>query len=80
VESVQLVADDHQFVVAEFEFAGTLARHPVPLSASLAAELARPSRPGACREHPSAPSATSATIGVILVGPFRSPTTGRFGD
>ena len=55
-ESVELVPSDDDLIRAERQISGTLARHPVPLPASLTAELARSSRTGTPRDNSTTPS------------------------
>jgi hypothetical protein len=62
VQAVELVARDHQLVFAQLQLARPLARHPVPLPATLAAELSRPAASLTDREHPAAPPATGQRL------------------
>jgi len=58
MECVELGSCNHQFVLAEFEFARTLPCYPVPLPTSLGTELLRPTSPHPLREHTSTPPAS----------------------
>ena len=57
VEAVEFVSGDDQLVLPELEFGGSLARHPVPLTAALTAELLRSAWARAGRQHPTTPAA-----------------------
>src|SRR5690606_175261 len=55
VQLVERRLRDDELALAEVELACPLPRHPVPLPASLRAELAGPPATAPLREHPSAP-------------------------
>jgi hypothetical protein len=59
VQRIEFAAGDDQLPVAELEFPGSLARHPVPLSTRLAAELAGPTWTIPNGQYPATPSAPS---------------------
>ena len=56
VESVELVSSDDDLIRAECQIRGSLARHPVPLPASLATELLRTARTWFPNDHSTTPS------------------------
>ncbi len=59
VQRVELGAGDHQLPLAELQLRRPLAGDPVPLPATLRAELARSPTPTRLGEHPPAPPTTS---------------------
>ena len=61
-------AGDHQLALAELQLRRPLSSHPVPLPASLRAELARPAAPARVGEHPPAPPTAP-------LSPHRSPVS-----
>jgi hypothetical protein len=61
MKAVQFVSCDDELIFAQFEFIGSLARHPIPLSTSLATEPPRPAASSLHREDSSAPSTVPLT-------------------
>jgi len=57
VQCIELAACGDELALAERQVVRSLASHPVPLTASLRAELLRPTRTGALGQRMSAPTA-----------------------
>jgi hypothetical protein len=57
VQCVKVGLRHHQLALVQGKFVGTLLRHPVPLATSLRAELPRPTRTVARRQHAPTPPA-----------------------
>lgn len=66
-EAVELRSCDDQFAVAQLELSCSLAAHPVPLAAPLAAELLGAAGAGTFREHPPAPAAPAGRLDTAVV-------------
>lgn len=80
MKGVEFAAGDDQFALAEFELPGPLPRHPIPLAASLRAELLRPAATGPLGEDTATPTTPGHFRHDEIVGRSRPPPEDRRSD